>query len=513
MLKCLPEFFNKITKKHLFFVVVLLIAAFLRFWNIPNTVQFLGDQGRDAMIVASIFKELDPVFIGPVTSVGNMYLGPLYYYFMVPFLMLTYPSPMGPVYVMALLGLSTVFLMYFLGKKILSERVAIIAATLFGLSTVVAENTRFSWNPNPAPLVSLLMIFFTHQALKKDSKYWMAVIICFAVLIQLHYLTLLSAAGFGLIWLYQIYQKVKNKKSIKKILNFTILGTLIFIISLTPLFLFDLKHDGLNRKALAGIFTKEKSFAQEDIKGIKSLTKLVDDVKNRTELILTEISIGKTSVFVDFIVGFLILTLVLHVLVSKYKKKKIYTGELVVSSFLVTGVLGTAAYQHNVYHHYIAYLFPVSFFATAIAIDFLLRKKVLGKLLVLIFFGFFIRFNFVHAKEILESASWTIGHTQAVAKTIEDRVQPGEKYNIVLLTRTGDIEGQNYRYFLSTSDKPPVDKIENDTVDTLFIINDDRILKKVVDSPAYEIVVFPNKVPSEVYEIENGPEITVLRRN
>jgi len=133
--------------------------------------------------------------------------------------------------------------------------------------------------------------------------------------------------------------------------------------------------------------------------------------------------------------------------------------------------------------------------------------------LILVFLTLFVKFNIVHAEEVLKSVSWTIAHTQAVAKTIEDRVQPGEKYNIVLLTRTGDIEGQNYRYFLSTSDKSPVNKEENDAIDTLFIINDDRILKKVVDSPVYEIVVFPNKVPSEVYEIDNGPEITVLRRN
>jgi hypothetical protein len=32
----------------------------------------------------------------------------------------------------------------------------------------------------------------------------------------------------------------------------------------------------------------------------------------------------------------------------------------------------------------------------------------------------------------------------------------------------------------------------------------------VTDSPIYEIVVFPNKEPKEVYTTFDGPEITVL---
>ena len=110
---------KKITLVHWIIFITLICASFLRLYNIPSTVQFLGDQGRDALIVADIFKKLDPVFIGPVTSVGNMYLGPLYYYFMLPFLFLTYPSPMGPVYAVALLGIVTVFLLFYLGKQFL----------------------------------------------------------------------------------------------------------------------------------------------------------------------------------------------------------------------------------------------------------------------------------------------------------------------------------------------------------------------------------------------------------
>jgi len=80
----MSEILKKIKPASLLLVVILLIASFLRLYNLPHNMMFLGDQGRDAIIVKNIFTKFDPVFIGPVTSVGNMYLGPLYYYFVVP---------------------------------------------------------------------------------------------------------------------------------------------------------------------------------------------------------------------------------------------------------------------------------------------------------------------------------------------------------------------------------------------------------------------------------------------
>ncbi len=504
---------KKLELKHLILVIVLLGASFLRLYNIPSTVQFLGDQGRDAMVVAGIFRNLDPVFIGPVTSVGNMYLGPLYYYFMVPFLMLTYPSPMGPVYAVALLGILTVFLMYFLGKRFLEEKTALWASVLFGFSAVVAHNTRFSWNPNPAPIVSLLMMFFTYKALKKDVRYWIAVTICFAVLIQLHYLTILSGAGFGILWIYQLVTKMKEKKSVKKMLTATCIGAFIFLVSLTPLILFDLKHDGLNRNAFLTILTKEDAFSKVVAEDTNPITQALLDLRFRSELIVTDISIGKHTGNTNFIITIAVLVIFSFQLYQRHKQKKAHIGELVLASFLFTGILGTSLYKQNIYEHYIAYLFPVIFFVLGSVLNYLSSKKVFGYLGIIIFVVLFVRFNYRHAQVILKSLGWTIAHIQSVAKTIEDRVTAGEKYNIVLLNSTGDIRAQNYRYFLTTSDKPPVPEDQFGEVDTIFIIDEERKIEREVDSPVYEIVTFPNKVPEEVYLIPNGPEITVLRKN
>lgn len=510
ILSLLPK---KFQKKHLVLILILLVASFLRLYNIAGTVQFLGDQGRDAMIVANIFKNLDPVFIGPVTSVGNMYLGPLYYYFMVPFLFVTYPSPMGPVYAVAVLGIITVFLLYYFGKKMFSETIGLLAAGLYAASTLVAHNTRFSWNPNPAPFVSLLMLIFVYKAVNKHSWYWILVVVCFSVLIQLHYVTILSGAGFGVIWILQVFHKYKKKETLQPLLKATALGILVFLFSLTPLLLFDLKHDGLNRKAFINLFQKEEAFFETSKE-----TNFLQDVKNRSVFVTSELFLGKQDEKVELIITLiLVFTLVLITYRTLINKKNIYNiykqPEFIILSFLITGIVGISLYKQNVYYHYISYLFPFSFLMLALVLQYYFKKNLVGKILVSIFLLIFLQFNYQYGKLVLTSQGWTIAHIQSVAKTIEDRVNPGEEYNIILLNGTGDLNGQNYRYFLSASEKPPVTEDKFGEIETLFIIDEVSAHQKVANLPIYEIVVFPNKEPTEVYQIPDGPRITVLRKD
>ena len=68
--------------------LILAVGAFVRLYRIDGYMTFLGDEGRDVIIVTRLLKELHPPLIGPGTSIGSMYLGPLYYYMMAPALLL-----------------------------------------------------------------------------------------------------------------------------------------------------------------------------------------------------------------------------------------------------------------------------------------------------------------------------------------------------------------------------------------------------------------------------------------
>ena len=99
------------------------------------------------------------------------------------------------------------------------------------------------------------------------------------------------------------------------------------------------------------------------------------------------------------------------------------------------------------------------------------------------------------------------------ADEIHKRVRPNEPYSIVLLSESGDLYGMNYQYFLSTEkDKRPLQPEELAQAQKLFIINEDNKTEKPVDLPIYEIVVFDNKIPTEVFTLENGIKVTVLSK-
>ncbi len=500
---------RRLTIRHWIVIVVLAISAFLRFYNLEDSVQFLGDQGRDALIVSRIFRQHDPVFIGPVTSVGNMYLGPFYYYFMLPFLWLSYPSPMGPVYAVAFISLVTVFLVYRLGKEIVGEKAALIGMTIFAFSSSVVAHARFSWNPNLAPFFSLLMVWSVYRAHKYSPLYWVLAALCGTILLQLHYVTLLALFAAGVLAIRHLFALFAKKRADgtqrKMFIVASVASVALFLFSLIPLVLFDARHGWLNGQALTKMVSSDDTFVLTSSSG--RLITAIFEIHGRSMHILLETIIGNYRVINTL---FVLLFIWLGFDLYRKKKRTFIVGQSIVIWFVVIGIIGTAFYQHTVFDHYIAYLFPLTALLIGFLVVRLLRIKVIGGLIASFFVFLFIQWN--SQKYPLSDAGWKLSDISRTSDTIAQRVKPGEKYNIVLLSETGDIDAQNYRYFLTATNNPPVEIHQRGEVETLFIINEDRVLKKVVDSPIYEIVVFPNKSPSEEYEVEGGPQITVLRK-
>src|SRR5258708_39028554 len=124
---------------------------------------FWEEKGGDFIIVRSFLEDNPPPLIGPGTSIGNMYLGPLYYYMMAIPLLLANFSPVGPAVFIAALSIVTIFLIW----KVIHEWFptkntnwgALTGAFLYAISPVVLIYSRSSWNPNIMPFFALLTIY------------------------------------------------------------------------------------------------------------------------------------------------------------------------------------------------------------------------------------------------------------------------------------------------------------------------------------------------------------------
>ncbi len=283
-------------KRKIFWIVLSLtiFGAALRLYKLPETLQFLGDQGRDALRVARIFKQGDLVFIGPVTSIGNMYLGPLYYYFMLPWLWLSYPSPLGPAYAVATLSIITISLLYLLGQELVGKKAALFATVCITFSSVVITYSRFSWNPNPAPLFGLLLLWALYRAWKNSPRYWMLVAVIFSVLIQLHYMTLLSIFPILIVLSLEIQNRIRSKKKIKELFKYVILSALIGVAFISPLVVFDSKHGGTNLLALTQLLGGENSISSSNAEHtLGKVWTIIEETHGRSMQLLFDMYIGQ----------------------------------------------------------------------------------------------------------------------------------------------------------------------------------------------------------------------------
>ncbi len=445
--------FNQIFKSYWLIILLTIIGAFLRLYNFHSTLMFLGDQGRDALIVKNLLKHFDPILVGPTTSVGKIQLGPFYYYFMAPFLLLSNFDPIGPALVIVFLGIFSIPLFYFVCQKMFGKTLSIIASILYTFSNVIITFTRFSWNPNPLPLVTLLIIYLIYLIYQeKKFKYIPWIFALYAIALQLHYMVILLGPALFILYLLIFFE---NKKNRKEIISKTWLGLLIFFIFAIPLIVFDLLKDFLNTKGFLEFFQKGDHTNN-------SIKYLIPRISQRNKQILAEIINLKGAKIKAYFSYIPTLFLLAKSIISRKNKALQIITLTFFSSFL-----GFILYSSDVYEHYLTFIFPISIITISLGLEFIWKQKLFGKLITSLIIFFIILTN-IKQYRYYHPLGWTVNNTKKLSQTIAEDV--GESsYNIVLLDETKDYRAMQYRYFLDNTNIK--DYGEFNDPETLYLIS------------------------------------------
>ncbi len=150
-------FLQRIYRSWFPIISIVLLGGYLRLYRIADYLTFLGDEGRDVLIVKRMIVDGKWTLLGPTASVGGFYMGPIYYYFMLPFLWASKLDPVGPAIMVALVGIATIYLLYKFCSELFGRFVGISAAALYALSPLVISYSRSSWNPNIVPFFSIAL--------------------------------------------------------------------------------------------------------------------------------------------------------------------------------------------------------------------------------------------------------------------------------------------------------------------------------------------------------------------
>ena len=434
-----------------FFVLVLFISAFCRLYKISQYMEFLGDQGRDVIIVRDFLKNGNLFFVGPQTSIGNMYLGPYYYYLIAPSLLLANFSPVGPAVFVALLSVLTTALIYLISKKWFNLFTAFTASLLFAISPVVIKYSSFSWNPNIMPFFALLFIyFFSKSVFNHQHKLLIWASLSLIMVLNSHYLGLLLLPVISLYWVIYL---INNPSRRKTFLKFSLIAFLVFLISLIPQLLFDLKHQGQNIKALLVFFTQRETTV--NLKAYKALPHLFPLFSQIVSRLLT----GKNTTFGLYFALFLLTVFIIYLyrLLKKLSQPNPRLNLLLL--WLISGLVGLGLYKQHVYDHYFAFLFPPFFILTGFLLSGL--KKIVALLLFLL-----LVFLSLAQNPFFFSPPRQLQTVNAIADSIIAK-SAGQAFNLALLAKQN--YDPPYRYSLLEKKASLLD-LHNHLTEQLFVI-------------------------------------------
>lgn len=467
------------TKRYLPYIIlglILFAGAYLRLYRIGDYMVFLGDEGRDTLIVKRLIVDHELTLLGPITSVGLMHLGPIYYYFMAPFLWFSHLDPVGPAVMVALFSLATIVLIWKLGREFFDAQVAAVASLGYALSPLVIIHSHSSWNPNVLPFWALLIIYSLLKVVVTQDYKWLVVAgVSLGVVIQLHYIAFVFIPIIILTFiLFRTSASVRHYAW----------GIFSAFVTFSPFILFEIRHGFINTLTAWQFVTRGG-----DAKTFGLMTFFVR-FWDLTVRLFWRLVVVKNAEYatVLLLVTAAVLVYLYKVLPKQDKKKQALKVLLI---WFGAGVGLLSFYTGNIYDYYLMFVFPLPFILLGVVMSVITRNlwgKIVGIILIVA-----LSYLQLEATPISRPPNRLAYQTKQIADFILEKAN-GRKYNFALIAAGNSDHA--YRYFLETGGNPPVLVKNPDSDPTrvsvsgqLFVVCEEKVCQPL-GHPLWEIAGF-----------------------
>ncbi len=170
---------------------------------------------RDMSVVKSLFLG-HLVFLGPVSSLGNFYFPPAYYYLAYPFARLLNFAPFSLAVASLFFTLATLVLSFFVIKKWWrSDLLAFTTIFFMAVSILNIQLEKYGSNPNFIPFFSLLFFYALQQLMEQPANWRFVALLAtsFAIITQLHAVPMVAMPVILLLILINKKIKIKIKSA------------------------------------------------------------------------------------------------------------------------------------------------------------------------------------------------------------------------------------------------------------------------------------------------------------
>ncbi|MBI3576773.1 glycosyltransferase family 39 protein [Candidatus Gottesmanbacteria bacterium] len=502
---------EKIVKKHweiFVLAVILIVAAYLRLYHISGYMTFLGDEGRDVLVVKRIIVDHKFTLLGPTASVGGFFLGPIYYYFMAPFLWLWRMDPTGPAVMVALFGIATVFVVYNLGKELFGTFAAIAAAALYATSPLVIAYSRSSWNPNLVPFFATLLFYLLYRTVAHNQWRLLFVIgLVFGIGLQLHYLFAFLFVATG-IWFFLFGRE-------KKYLPYYALAVAGFIVGYAPFLLFEVRHGFPNTRSVIQFLLVGKETGFTPFGTIETIRDVSFRLFGRLVFRLPQPETWKTMPnWQQGLWWIVIRGSLVAVVIGLYKgirrgRQQAQQASWLLLLWLVTVVFLFGLYRRGIYDYYFGIAFALPFLLVGGILSSLARRKLSGVLAVSLFVGI-LWFNW-QGRPFIYGPNNQLAQARNIAKVAYEKAG-GKPFNFALVAPLNSDHA--YRYFFEIWGNAPVtiENVANDpqrrTVTDQLIIICEEVNCQPLGHPLWEIAGFGRAEIAGKWQV---PFVTIYR--
>lgn len=460
-------------------VLILLVGFFLRIYKIRDYIIFLGDEGRDALVVYEILHG-NFTLLGPTSSVGGFFLGPVYYYLMAPFLFLSKYDPVGPAVMVVLFGIATIYLVYQLGKEFFGIKAGMITAFLYAISPIVIIYSRASWNPNVFPFFTISSLYTLYKAVSKNkASLFVLSGFLMGINLQIHYLA--TFAGAVMFFYVLFVDFAPNSKWFIEIIKRYLLMFSGFLIGFSPFILFELRHSFTNSQNIVQFI-----FNSSDTGAGGQVISQIEHVFTRLfgGLILSfplfsnfknyDLNVINVWQITSIVLGLTATAFFTGLFIKTYKNRENRQKYFLILVWGVVGIGLFALYKKSIYDYYLGFLFPLPFLLVGLLLSSVMDKfKIYGKIFAAMLVIILVLIN-LKFTPITMPRNKQVDQVRGIAHFVLDKTE-GKPYNFALSGIGNSDHG--YRYFFKLAGRDPVvikgigeDPERKSVTDQLFII-------------------------------------------
>ncbi|MCR4306148.1 MAG: glycosyltransferase family 39 protein [Candidatus Daviesbacteria bacterium] len=355
-------------KATLILLVILLISIFFRTYQIIERFGYNHDSELFSWITKDIIVNQHPRLLGQLTSAPGIFIGPFFYYMLVPFFMLFQMDPIGALIPITIIGVLTTLSFYLVFSRLFNQTAGLIAAFL---QAILFSWVTFDRQIVPSTPSNLWTIWYFYTVIQ-IARGKFSVLPLLGVLIGLiwHIHIALLPTLFALPFAFLISKKLPRKKEIVFFL------IALFITNL-PLLFFEARHNFSQTQSLIENFTSDHGGGA----GFAKFTYIIEMLgRNIHNLFISPYSLPEPTKKL-FMLGILSLSLIL------IKKKLLTAREVIPLSAMLAGVIVFFSLSSSFISEYYLYSIEIIFVSLVVLAFSLLMKYRLGKYFVILILG------------------------------------------------------------------------------------------------------------------------------